>query len=68
MTRQKKNLKTVSVQYKNTDLILKMIKMAKISRVRVSLSDTEFFNLHIVQPGPEEAFHQLFLYKDFLIK
>ncbi len=38
MTRQKKNLKTLSVQYKNTDLILKMIKKAKISRVRVPLS------------------------------
>jgi hypothetical protein len=37
MTRQKKNLKIVSVHYKNTDLILKMIKKAKISRVRVPL-------------------------------
>ncbi len=30
--------KTVSVHYKNIDLILKMIKKAKISRVRVPLS------------------------------
>jgi hypothetical protein len=37
MTRQKKNVKTVSVHHKNTDLILKMIKKAKISRVRVPL-------------------------------
>ncbi len=37
ITRQQKNLKTVSVHYKNTDLILKMIKKAKISRVRVPL-------------------------------
>jgi hypothetical protein len=37
MTRHKKNLKTLSVHYKNTDLILKMIKKAKISRVRVPL-------------------------------
>jgi hypothetical protein len=43
MTRQKKNLKTVSVHYKNTDLILKMIKKAKISRVRVPLSLTFFW-------------------------
>ncbi len=35
MTRQKKNFKTVSVHYKNANLILKMIKKAKISRVRV---------------------------------
>jgi hypothetical protein len=38
MTRQKKNLKTVSVHYKNTDLILKMIKKANIFRVRVPLN------------------------------
>jgi hypothetical protein len=38
MTRQKKNLKTVSVHYKNTDLILKMIKKANIFRVRVPLT------------------------------
>ncbi len=38
MTRQKKNFKTVSVHYINTDLILKMIKKAKISRVRVPLN------------------------------
>ncbi len=37
MTRQKKNLKTVIVHYKNTDLILKMIQKDKISRVRVFL-------------------------------
>ncbi len=37
MTRQKKKLKTVSVHCKNTDLILKMIKKAKISCVRVPL-------------------------------
>jgi hypothetical protein len=37
MNRQKKNLKTVSVHNKNTDLIMKMIKKAKISRVRVPL-------------------------------
>jgi hypothetical protein len=37
MTRQKKNLKTVSVHSEYTDLILKMIKKAKISRVRVPL-------------------------------
>jgi hypothetical protein len=37
ITRQQKNLKTVSVHYKNSDLILKMIKKAKISRVRVPL-------------------------------
>jgi hypothetical protein len=35
--RQKENLKTVSVHYKNTDLILKMIKKANIFRVRVPL-------------------------------
>ncbi len=38
MTRQEKNLKTVSVRYKNTDLILKIIKKAKISHVRVPLT------------------------------
>jgi hypothetical protein len=38
MTGQKKNLKTASVHYKNTDLKLKMIKKAKISRVRVPLN------------------------------
>jgi hypothetical protein len=39
MTKQKKNLKTISSAYpkKNTDLILKMIKKAKIIRVRVPL-------------------------------
>jgi hypothetical protein len=41
MTRQKKNLKTVSVHYKNTDLILKMIKKANIFRVRVPLKKSE---------------------------
>ncbi len=41
ITRQQKNLKTVSVHYKNTDLILKMIKKAKISRVRVPLTYLE---------------------------
>ncbi len=40
MTRQKKNLKTVSEHYKNTDLILKMIKKAKMFRVRVPLIGT----------------------------
>ncbi len=39
ITRQQKILKTVSVHYKNTDLILKMIKKAKISRVRVPLNN-----------------------------
>jgi hypothetical protein len=38
MTRQKKNLKTVSVYSEFTDLILKMIKKAKISRVRIPFS------------------------------
>jgi hypothetical protein len=42
ITRQQKNLKTVSVHYKNTDLILKMIKKAKISRVRVPLTILNF--------------------------
>jgi hypothetical protein len=37
MARQKKNLKTVSVHSEYTDLILKIIKKAKISRVRVPL-------------------------------
>jgi hypothetical protein len=37
MFRQNKNFKTVSIHSKNTDLILKMIKKAKISRVRVPL-------------------------------
>jgi regulator of PEP synthase PpsR (kinase-PPPase family) len=37
MTRQKKNLKTISVHEKNTDLIMKMIKKAKIFCVRVPL-------------------------------
>ncbi len=41
MTRQKKNLKTVSVHYKNTDLILKMLKKASIFRVRVPLTKGE---------------------------
>jgi hypothetical protein len=40
MTRQKKNLKTVSVHYTNTDLIMKMIKKANIFRVRVPLINT----------------------------
>ncbi len=37
VTRLKNNLKTVSVHYNNTYLILKMIKKAKIFRVRVPL-------------------------------
>ncbi len=41
MTRQKKNLKTVSVHYKNTDLILKMIKKAKMFRVKVPLKSSK---------------------------
>jgi hypothetical protein len=46
-TRQKKNLKTGSVYSENTDLILKMIKKAKISRVRVPLTNTtEQFNFN----------------------
>ncbi len=40
MTRQKKNFKSVSVHYKNTYLKLKMIKKAKISRVRVPLTQS----------------------------
>jgi hypothetical protein len=35
MTKQKKNFKTSAYTKKNTDLMLKMIKKAKISRVRV---------------------------------
>jgi hypothetical protein len=38
MTRQKKNLKTASYTKKNNDLILKMIKKAKIFCVRVHLT------------------------------
>jgi hypothetical protein len=46
MTRQKKNIKAVSVYKKNTNLILKMIKKAKISRVRVPLNSVlKFFSL-----------------------
>jgi hypothetical protein len=41
MTRKKKNLKTVSVHYKNTNLIMKMIKKAKVSPVRVPLKNVQ---------------------------
>ncbi len=38
MTRQNKNFKTVSIHSEYTDLILKIIKKDKISRLRVPLS------------------------------
>ncbi len=53
ITRQQKNLKTVSVHYKNTDLILKMIKKAKISRVRVPLKRMSWRGVYLM-----EEFHK----------
>ncbi len=41
ITRLKKNLKTISVHSENTDLILKMLKKAKISLVRVPLDTVD---------------------------
>jgi hypothetical protein len=38
ISKQRKNLKDVSIDVENTDLISKMIKNAKQSRVRVPLS------------------------------